>query len=199
MSGGRSPVTPDSEAVTRLLRQWQSGEANALEELTPLVYHELRRIASGFLRREREGHTLQPTALLHEAYLRLVDQREKDWKSRAHFYGVAAHLMRLILVDYARSKARLKRGGEVQRVEWNEAISSSAERPALLATLDDALSELEKLDPRKGRVVELRYFGGLSVEETAEVLGISTATVGREQRMAEAWLQRQMTSGPPRA
>ncbi|WP_228486700.1 sigma-70 family RNA polymerase sigma factor [Paludibaculum fermentans] len=192
-------MTPDSEAVTRLLRQWQSGEANALEELTPLVYHELRRIASGFLRREREGHTLQPTALLHEAYLRLVDQREKDWKSRAHFYGVAAHLMRLILVDYARSKARLKRGGEVQRVEWNEAISSSAERPALLATLDDALSELEKLDPRKGRVVELRYFGGLSVEETAEVLGISTATVGREQRMAEAWLQRQMTSGPPRA
>ncbi len=191
-------MTPDPEAVTRLLRQWQSGEANALEELAPLVYHELRRIASGFLRREREGHTLQPTALLHEAYLRLVDQREKDWKSRAHFYGVAAHLMRLILVDYARSKARLKRGGEVQRVDWNEAISSSAARPAMLAALDDALSELEKLDPRKGRVVELRYFGGLSVEETAEVLGISTATVGREQRMAEAWLQRQMTSGPPR-
>ncbi|MGJ5820290.1 sigma-70 family RNA polymerase sigma factor [Paludibaculum fermentans] len=192
-------MTPDTAAVTRLLRQWQSGEANALEELTPLVYHELRRIASGFLRREREGHTLQPTALLHEAYLRLVDQRDKDWKSRAHFYGVAAHLMRLILVDYARSKARLKRGGEAQRVEWNEAVSASAARPASLTALDDALSELEKLDPRKGRVVELRYFGGLSVEETAEVLGVSTATIGREQRMAEAWLQRQMTSTPPGA
>ncbi|MBN9660538.1 MAG: sigma-70 family RNA polymerase sigma factor [Acidobacteria bacterium] len=192
-------MTPDSTAVTRLLRQWQSGEGNALEELTPLVYHELRRIASGFLRREREGHTLQPTALLHEAYLRLVDQRDQDWKSRAHFYGVAAHLMRLILVDYARSKARLKRGGEAQRVDWSEAVSSSAARPALLSELDDALTELEKLDPRKGRVVELRFFGGLSVEETAEVLGISTSTVGREQRMAEAWLQRQMTSTPPRA
>lgn len=191
-------MTPDTAAVTRLLRQWQSGEADALEQLTPLVYHELRRIASGFVRREREGHTLQPTALLHEAYMRLVDQRERDWKSRAHFYGVAAHLMRLILVDYARSKARLKRGGAAQRVEWNEALAAGSSRPALLASLDDALNELEKLDPRKGRVVELRYFGGLSVEETAEVLSISTATVGREQRMAEAWLQRQMTAGQDR-
>ncbi|WP_321471973.1 sigma-70 family RNA polymerase sigma factor [uncultured Paludibaculum sp.] len=189
-------MTPDTTAVTRLLRQWQGGEASALEELTPLVYHELRRIASGFLRRERAEHTLQPTALLHEAYLRLVDQRDRDWKSRAHFYGVAAHLMRLILVDYARSKSRLKRGGDVQRVDWSEALLASTTRPALLTTLDDALCELEKLDPRKGRVVELRYFGGLSLDEAAEVLGISTATVGREQRMAEAWLQRQMTSGP---
>ncbi len=182
-------MTPDPEAVTRLLRQWQSGEANALEELAPLVYHELRRIASGFLRREREGHTLQPTALLHEAYLRLVDQREKDWKSRAHFYGVAAHLMRLILVDYARSKARLKRGGEVQRVDWNEAISSSAARPAMLAALDDALSELEKLDPRKGRVVELRYFGGYTIEETATMLSVAARTARRDWVVARTWLK----------
>lgn len=188
-------MSPDTAAVTQLLRQWQGGEAQALEQLTPLVYQELRRIASGFLRRERDGHTLQPTALLHEAYLRLVDQRERDWKNRTHFYGVAAHLMRLILVDYARSKARQKRGGDAQRVEWSEALGSTTARPALLTALDDALNELEKLDPRKGRVVELRYFGGLSIDETAEVLGISTATVGREQRMAEAWLQRQMTTG----
>jgi RNA polymerase sigma-70 factor, ECF subfamily len=183
--------------VTRLLQRWQEGEQGALEEITPLVYHELRRIAASHLRRERSGHTLRPTELLHEAFLHLIRQQDQSWQNRAHFYGVAAHLMRHILVDHARARNSGKRGGGVQKVSLDEALSQGASRPAQLIALDDALRELEKLDPRKGKIIELRFFGGMSIEEAALATGISTATVSREQRMAEAWLQRQMLSSTP--
>ena len=183
-------ITP----VTRLLQRWQEGEKEVLEEITPLVYHELRRIAASHLRRERSGHTLRPTELLHEAFLHLIRQQDQSWQNRAHFYGVAAHLMRNILVDHARARNSGKRGGGVQKVSLDEALSQGASRPAQLIALDDALRELEKLDPRKGKIIELRFFGGMNIEETALATGISTATVSREQRMAEAWLQRQMLS-----
>ena len=189
----------DNSAVTVLLHRWQGGEEQALDELTPLVYKELRRIAGGFLRRERSDHTLQPTALLNEAYLRLAGQNATSWKDRAHFFGVAAHLMRMILVDHARSKAAGKRGGGLKPVTLKETLSASSERPADLVALDDALQELEKFDPRKSKVIELRYFGGLTIEEAAEVLGISTSTLVRDQRLAEAWIQRQMMSLDPNA
>ena len=189
----------ENSAVTILLRRWQGGEEQALEELTPMVYQELRRIAGGFLRRERSDHTLQPTALLHEAYLKLAGQNATSWKDRAHFFGVAAHLMRMILVDHARSKAAGKRGGGLKAVTLNETLSASTERPADLVALDDALRELEEFDPRKAKVIELRYFGGLTIEEAAEVLGISTSTLVRDQRLAEAWIQRQMMSLDPNA
>ena len=189
----------DNSAVTILLRRWQSGEQQALEELTPLVYQELRRIAGSFLRRERTGHTLQPTALLHEAYMRLAGQNATSWKDRAHFFGVAARLMRMILVDHARAKSAEKRGGGVRPVTLEETLSASTERPADLVALDDALMELEKFDPRKSKVIELRYFGGLTLEEAAEVLGISTATLVRDQRLAEAWIQRFMLNYDPPA
>ena len=186
----------ESTPVTRLLQRWQDGEPEALEEITPLVYHELRRIAASHLRRERSGHTLRPTELLHEAFLHLIRQQDQSWQNRAHFYGVAAHLMRHILVDHARARNSGKRGGGVQKVSLDEALSQGASRPAQLIALDDALRELEKLDPRKGKIIELRFFGGMSIEEAALATGISTATVSREQRMAEAWLQRQMLSTP---
>lgn len=182
----------DSTPVTRLLQRWQDGERSALDQITPLIYRELRRIAASHLRRERSDHTLRPTELLHEAFLHLIKQQDQSWKNRAHFFGVAAHLMRHILVDHARAKNSEKRGGGVQKVALDEALSEAGSRPAQLIALDDALQELEKLDPRKGRIIELRFFGGLSIEETAVAAGISTATVSREQRMAEAWLQRQM-------
>ena len=189
----------ENSAVTILLRRWQGGEEQALDELTPMVYQELRRIAGSFLRRERSDHTLQPTALLHEAYLKLAGQNATSWKDRAHFFGVAAHLMRMILVDHARSKAAGKRGGGLKAVTLNETLSASTERPADLVALDDALRELEEFDPRKAKVIELRYFGGLTIEEAAEVLGISTSTLVRDQRLAEAWIQRQMMSLDPNA
>jgi RNA polymerase sigma factor (TIGR02999 family) len=182
----------EATPVTRLLQRWQDGERDALDEITPLIYRELRRIAASHLRRERSGHTLLPTELLHEAFLHLIKQQDQSWKNRAHFFGVAAHLMRHILVDHARAKGSGKRGGGVQKVALDEAVSEAASRPAQLIALDDALRELEKLDPRKGQIIELRFFGGMSIEETAVAAGISTATVSREQRMAEAWLQRQM-------
>jgi len=192
-------MSEDSMPVTRLLQRWQEGEKGALEEITPLVYQELRRIAASHLRRERSGHTLQPTELLNEAFLHLVRQQDQTWQNRAHFYGVAAHLMRHILVDHARAKNSGKRGGGVQKVALDEAVSEAASRPAQLIALDDALSELEKLDPRKGKIIELRFFGGMSIEETALAAGVSTATVSREQRMAEAWLQRQMLMPAPKS
>jgi RNA polymerase sigma factor (TIGR02999 family) len=182
----------DATAVTRLLQRWQDGDRDALEAIAPLVYRELRRIAASHLRRERSGHTLLPTELLHEAFLLLIQQQDQTWKNRAHFFGVAANLMRHILVDYARAKSSGKRGGGMQRVTLDEAVSEAASRPSQLIALDDALRELEKLDPRKGQIIELRFFGGMSIEETAVAAGISIATVSREQRMAEAWLQRQM-------
>jgi RNA polymerase sigma factor (TIGR02999 family) len=193
-------MADDTMPVTRLLQRWQDGDRDALEAITPLVYRELHRIAANYLRRERSSHTLRPTELLHEAFLHLIQQQDQTWKNRAHFFGVAANLMRHILVDYARAKGSGKRGGGMQKVTLDRAVSEAASRPSQLIALDDALRELEKLDPRKGQIIELRFFGGMSIEETAVAAGISTSTVSREQRMAEAWLQRQMLvrADPPR-
>ena len=168
------------------------GDDGALGELLPLVYAELRRLAAGYLRRERPGHTLQPTALVNEAYLRLVDQTQVRWQNRAHFLGVAAQMMRRILVDHARGQRAEKRGGEIQKLSLDENIDVSGERAADLVALDEALKRLAELDPQKSRIVELRFFGGLSVEETAEVLGVSAPTVKRQWRMAKAWLYGQV-------
>jgi len=185
-------MTPQ-EHVTQLLVDWKNGNKQALDLLTPLVYDELRRLAEGYLRNERVAATLQPTALVHEAYMRLVAQNMPDWESRSHFFGVAAHLMRQILVDNARKHRSAKRGGGAAKVQLDEAVGFAAAKSNDVIALDDALKALEEIDPRKCKVVELRFFGGLSVEETAKALDISVATVGREQRMAEAWLHREMT------
>ncbi len=182
-----------SHDVTRLLQDWSEGDEGAAERLMPLVYDELRRLARDYLRRERPGHTLQPTALVNEAYLKLVDQRDARWQSRAHFYGVAAQLMRRILVDHARAHEAEKRGGEFQKLSLDENLDAAGgERDVNLVALDDALNRLAEMDPQKSKIVELRFFGGLSIEETAEVLGIGTATVIRQWRMAKAWLYGQV-------
>jgi RNA polymerase sigma-70 factor, ECF subfamily len=183
--------TPPNE-ITQLLRKWSEGDRAALNELMPVVYQELRKLAGGYLRGEKPGHTLQPTALINEAYLRLVKQDFPEWQSRKHFYGVAAQLMRQILVEHARARATAKRGDGAQKISLDEAPAFSQERAADLVALDDALTALADFDERKARVVELRYFGGLSVEEVAGALDISVATVGREMRMAQAWLRREM-------
>lgn len=183
----------DTHEVTRLLAEWGQGNPQALEELTPLVYRELRRLAAHYLRREREGHTLQPTALVHEAYLRLVDQSNPSWKDRSHFYGVAARLMRQILVDDARLKMAGKRAGI--KVSFNDAVTLGPVRGRDLVALDESLSALEKIDPRKGKAVELRYFSGLSMEEIAQVLEVSPVTVRRDLRIAKAWLQKEVETG----
>jgi len=164
-------TTSSRHEVTRLLIRLTDGDDGALGELLPLVYAELRRLAAGYLRRERPGHTLQPTALVNEAYLRLVDQMQVRWQNRAHFLGVAAQMMRRILVDHARGQRAEKRGGDMQILSLDENIDVSGERAADLVALDEALKRLAELDPQKSRIVELRFFGGLSVEETAEVLG----------------------------
>jgi RNA polymerase sigma factor (TIGR02999 family) len=177
------PQAPES--VTALLQAWNAGSEEAGRRLVPLVYGELRRRAAGYLRGERYGHTLQPTALVHEAYLRLVGRRE-PWRNRSQFFGIASNLMRQILVDHARRRRAAKRDGI--RVSLEEAVQPAAEREVDLVRLDDALAELSALDPRQGRVVELRYFGGLKLEEVAEVLGVSVATVKRDWAMARAWL-----------
>jgi RNA polymerase sigma-70 factor, ECF subfamily len=176
--------------VTQLLAEWANGSPQALEQLTPLIYGELRQLAAAYLRKERPDHTLQPTALVHEAYLRLVDQRDPSWQNRSHFYGVAAHLMRQILVDHARRRHAAKR--DAHKVSLEEAVSFAVERGADLVALDDSLSALEKLDARKCRAVELRYFGGLPMEEIAQALGVSANTVRRDLRMAESWLYHEM-------
>jgi RNA polymerase sigma-70 factor, ECF subfamily len=178
--------------VTNLLLDWRNGDEAALARLTPLVYDELRRLAGGYLRRERAGHTLQATALVHEAYLRLIGQQHLDWQSRAHFFGVAAQVMRHVLVDQARSRRAAKRGGGEALLPLDEAADCASEPAAEVIALDDALKSLARIDERKSRVVELRYFGGLTEEETAEVLGVSPATVRRESRLAEAWLCREV-------
>lgn len=183
----------DTHNVTRLLGKWADGDQEALQELTPLVYAELRHLAASYLRGERPDHTLQPTALVHEAYVRLVGQRNPSWRSRSHFFGVAAHLMREILVDHARRRHAGKRAG--QNVSLEEAVSMPGERSADLMKLDGSLSALEKFDPRKAKAVELRYFGGLSMDEIAQALEISVVTVRRDMRLAEAWLFQQMHSG----
>jgi len=180
----------DTHHVTLLLAQWAKGNQKALDELTPLVYKELRQLAASYLRKERHGHTLQPTALVHEAYLRLVDQSSPNWENRSHFYGVAARLMRQVLVDHARRKQADKRGG--LKVPLEQAVSFHQDRLQDLVAVDIGLTALEKIDPRKCKAVELRYFGGLSMEETAQALDVSAETVRRDLRMAEAWLKSQM-------
>ena len=179
--------------VTQLLTQWANGDQQALNDLTPIVYKELRLLAASYLRKERQGHTLQPTALVNEAYLRLVDHKNPNWQNRAHFFGVAARLMRQILVDHARRRHAGKRAGPT--VSLDEAVSFQQKRGAELVALDLGLNALEKFDARKCKAVELRYFGGLSTEEIAEALDVSPVTVRRDLRMAEAWLHNEMRNG----
>ena len=193
------PPTPDDDAsesppdVTALLLAWRAGDADAGERLLPMVYHELHRQAQRAMRREDGAHTLQATALVHEAYLRLVDQRRVEWKSRAHFFGVAAQAMRRVLVDHARGRLAEKRGGALQRVTLGDADARAAGDPDLdVLALHDALERLAAIDPDQARLVELRYFGGLGIDETAEALGVSAATVKREWAVARAWLRREL-------
>jgi RNA polymerase sigma factor (TIGR02999 family) len=187
-----------SAEITRLLQAWGGGDAAALESLTPLVYAELRRMARRSMRRENPGHTLQPTALVNEAYLRLVDIAQVRWQDRAHFFAVAAQTMRRILVDAARARVAGKRGGGAVHVNLDESIDAMPDRGSQLVALDDALEALARLDPRKAKVIEMRFFGGLSVEETAEVLRISADTVMRDWKMARAWLMRELAGGTNR-
>jgi RNA polymerase sigma factor (TIGR02999 family) len=181
--------------VTRLLRAWHDGDQAALAELVPLIYDELKRIAAHYLRRERRGHTLQTSALVNEAYLKLAVCDETEWNNRAHFFGAAAQAMRRILVDHARARKNVKHGGEVLKVSLAEAAEQADAEALDLLALDDALQDLAKLDPRKCRVVELRYFGGLSVAETAAVLQVSEPTVMRDWNTARAWLLRELSKG----
>jgi RNA polymerase sigma factor (TIGR02999 family) len=183
------PSQPD---VTALLQAWRTGDDEALARLTPLVYDELHRLAHRSMRGERPGHPLQTTALVHEAYIKLVDSRRVGWQSRAHFFAIAAQLMRRILVDVVRRQRFQKRGGGCQTVSLGDGLEVAAHVSADVVAVDGALQELSKLDPRKARVVELRYFGGLSLEETAEALNVSTDTVGRDWRAAKAWLTREL-------
>jgi|SRR5262249_5448154 len=180
--------------VTQLLQEWKNGDERAIGRLTPIVYDELRRLAAHYLRDEHAANTLQPTALVHEAYLRLVAQNIPDWESRAHFFGVAAHLMRQVLVDHARRHNSAKRGAGVPGTPLDQALSFAPAKSNDLLALNDALDSLAEIDARKSKILELRYFGGFSVEETAQALNISVATVGREQRLAEAWLHRELSS-----
>jgi RNA polymerase sigma-70 factor (ECF subfamily) len=186
---------PSPQNVTKLLVQWSKGDHGALEALVPLVYEELRRLARYYLRQEKQNHTLSSTALVHEAYLRLVSQKEVTWQSRAHFFGVASQMMRRILVDHARRHAYAKRGGGALTLALEEAVATPQRREVDLVALDDALDTLAKLDERQSRMVELRFFGGLSIEETSEVLGISAPTVKREWASARAWLYREISRG----
>jgi RNA polymerase sigma factor (TIGR02999 family) len=181
--------------VTELLRQYRAGKREALDHLVPVVYGELRRIAARYMRAEGDGHTLQATALVNEAYLRLVDQRDVEWQNRAHFFGVAAQVMRRLLVDHARGRNRRKRGGGIAVVplEDHDVAGPAPDDAVDLVALDAALDRLAELSPQQSRVVELRYFAGLSIEETAEVLGVSTMTVKRAWAMARAWLHRELT------
>ncbi len=181
-------MNPTTEDVTVLLAQLTKGNEEAGSKLIPLVYSELRRLAGGYMRRERSDHTLQPTALVHEAYLRLVGQRAVDWQSRSHFFGIAAQVMRRILVDHARGHLRDKRGGGQKPVPIDEAFVFAPEQAQELVKLDQALERLTQLDPRQGKIVELRFFGGLTVEQTADLLSISPKTVKRDWSVAKAWL-----------
>jgi RNA polymerase sigma-70 factor (ECF subfamily) len=181
--------------VSTLLRAWSGGDQSALDKLTPIVYDGLRRLARRYMRRERPGHSLQTTALVHEAYMRLVDCERMRWQDRAHFFAVSAQLMRRILVEHAR-RHNLKRGGGLQHVSLEEAAVVGGGRPADLVALDDAMNALARLDTRKAQVVEMRFFGGLSVEETAEVLKVSSVTVKRDWSTAKLWLYRELAGGP---
>jgi RNA polymerase sigma factor (TIGR02999 family) len=187
-------VTVSRKGVTELLRAWSSGDEAALDRLVPLIYEELHRIARRYLDRERPGHSLQTTALINEAYLRLADARSVSWQNRAHFFAIAAQMMRRILVDHARSRQNLKRGGSVQRVSLDAAFAVSRGRSAELVRLHDALTALSAVAPRQGQVVELRFFGGLNIQETAQVLKVSPDTVMRDWKFAKVWLLRELRS-----
>jgi len=186
----RKMDTPD---VTVLLRNWAGGDQNALDQLTPVVYDELRRLAASYMRRERQDHTLQSTALVNEAYLKLVDQKNVVWQNRAHFFGIAAQMIRRILVDHARAHKAEKRGGGLGVLSLDEAIGVPEKRDVEILALHDALTRLGELDEQQARIVELRFFTGLSIEETAEVVGVSPATVKREWAAARAWLFREIS------
>ena len=193
----RSPEK--SAEITVLLKAWGRGDSTALDRLTPLVYEQLHRMARSYMRNEHPGHTLQATALVNEAYLRLVETRDLDWTDRAHFFAVCARVMRRILVDAARSRAAIKRGGQADRVEHSTAINldqlpnPASEMSAQVCALDDALNVLAQIDPRRAHVIELRFFGGLSVEETGQVLRVSPQTVMRDWKLARAWLARELS------
>ena len=190
------PPLPPAHRVTQLLVRWREGDPHALDELMPLVYKELRRLAAHYMRGERPGHTLQTSALVNEAYLRLAGHEEIQWQDRAHFFAVAAQAMRRILVDHARRRDNLKRGGGALRVALDDdAVIVSAGRVAEVVALDEALARLAEVAPRKSQLVELRFFGGLSIEETAEVLGVSPGTVMRDWTFAKAWLRREIAGG----
>jgi RNA polymerase sigma factor (TIGR02999 family) len=185
-------VTANSPHVTGLLRKWRDGDESAMDQLLPIIHDALHRLAHQYVNRERRGHTLQTTALVNEAYLRLVDQHDVDWENRAHFFAVSAQVMRHILVDYARRRASGKRGGAYKHLTLDSEAIVSAERSAEILALDDALASLEQINPRGCKVVELRYFGGMNNKETAEVLRISETTVERDWRLAKAWLFREL-------
>jgi RNA polymerase sigma factor (TIGR02999 family) len=186
-------TTPSTQQITELLQAWGQGQDAALDELLPVVHQELRRLARRYMFGERPGHTLQTTALINEAYLRLVNSRQVNWQNRAHFFAISAQLMRRILVDSARARGDQKRGGGIPKVTLDEALIGPQEKGQDLVALDDALKVLSGVDPRKSRVVELRFFGGLSVEETAEVLKVHPNTVLRDWRLAKMWLKREMS------
>ena len=196
IEGRMRTASHSPKEVSQLLIDWSSGNKAALDQLIPLVDAELRRLAHQYMRQERPGHTLQTTALVNEAYLRLVDQRHVHWQNRAHFFGIAAQLMRRILVDYARNRRYAKRGGDALRVSLDEAAMVSQDRAAELIALDEALQNLTAIDPRRSQVVELRFFGGLSVEETAEVMKVSSDTIMRDWKMARVWLLRELSRPP---
>ena len=185
-------MIPSPSKVTQLLHDWSDGDREALDKLLPIVYEELRRQAARYLQRERPRHTLHTTALIHEAYLRLIDQKDVRWQNRAHFFGIAAQLMRRILVDHARSRQAAKRGGSDIKLPLEEGMIV-AEREVNLVALDEALDRLAAIDPQQSRVVELRFFSGLSVEETAEVIGVSTRTIKRDWNVEKAWLRREIS------
>ena len=186
-------MTPSSQSITQLLIEWRDGDQTALDRLIPLVHRELRRLAHHYLKQERPGHTLQTAALVNEAYLKLVDHKGMQWQNRAHFFAVAAQAMRRILVDHARTRDALKRGGGLVMTNLDEAAALVDTQAADLLALNDALNRLAQFDARKSRIVELRYFGGMTVEETAEVVGLSPATVNREWKSAKTWLLRTMS------
>jgi RNA polymerase sigma factor (TIGR02999 family) len=186
-------VKDESRDVTRLLSEWQAGDQSALDRLMPVVYSELRRIAARYLHSERTGHTLQTTALVHEAYLRLVDETRIQFQGRAHFFGVAATIIRNILVDHARTQKAAKRGGGVQKLSLEEAFAVPMDNKTDVLAVDDALHTLSKIDAQQGRIVELRFFAGLTIEETAEVLQISTSTVKRDWILAKTWIYRELS------
>jgi len=186
-------TVPSSHDLTLILQAWSEGDQSALEKLTPLVEAELRRLAHHYLAQERQGHTLQTTALINEAWLRLIDWKQVSWQNRAHFFGVSARLMRYILVGFARARKQQKRGGGIQEVSLDEAAVISADRGSDLVALDDALQTLARYDPRKCQIVELRFFGGLSVEEAAEVMNLAPITIMREWNKAKAWLYQELS------